>query len=120
VSPISKKKFYPLLWFLLVIILIGGYGFFQARSFIQGPTIILETPQTGELITDPFITIRGQVLRISKIHLNDRQIFTDDDGLFNESLLLLPGYNILTLKAEDGFGRETVKILELILEETSA
>ena len=46
--------------------------------------------------------------------MNDRQMFTDEEGEFSEKLLLSYGYNIITVKAKDRFGRETKKTLELI------
>lgn len=119
-KPIFQRKIHPVVWILLVLLLLVGYGYRQSSQFIKGPTIVIDQPVNGDLFEEPFITISGQALRIAKLYLNDNQIFTDDDGRFSESLLLLPGYNILTLKAEDGFQRQTVQILELILEENSA
>lgn len=100
----------------MAVVLLVGYGFWQSSQFIKGPTILIHSPQTGQAFTEPLVEIEGQALRIAKLYLNDNQIFTDDDGFFSESLLLLPGYNILTLRAEDGFERETTETLELILE----
>jgi hypothetical protein len=46
--------------------------------------------------------------------LNDRQIFVDKDGTFNEELLLSPGYNVWTIQAKDKFGRIVTKKIELV------
>ena len=46
--------------------------------------------------------------------MNDRKIFIDQQGNFKEKILLSYGYNIITMKANDKFGRNTKKKLELI------
>ena len=38
----------------------------------------------------------------------------DTDGNFIDGIVLLNGYNIITIKAEDKFGREVVRVLELV------
>ena len=50
------------------------------------------------------------------ISLNNRQIFTDTNGDFNENLVLLPGYNILTIDAKGRYGKEISKKIHLYLE----
>lgn len=100
---------------LLVIGLLAIYGFIQSKELLKGPAITIETPRNGETVSDPFIHVTGQASRINKLYLNDNQIFTDDAGRFEESLLLSRGYNILELRATDSFDREIIKILELVL-----
>ena len=110
---------YPLTYFRLVLLIllflsIGGYGLFQMRNLILGPVITLSTPSNGAAVSDSLIPIVGSTKNIAFISLNDRAIFIDEEGYFNEQVLLSYGYNILTLKARDKFGRETIKTLELI------
>ena len=104
---------------IAVIILITtgviGYSFFQARNLINGPQISLITPKTGSTISNPLVAIKGSAANISFITLNDRQIFVDKDGNFNEELLLSPGYNVWTIAAKDKFGRIVSKKIELVL-----
>lgn len=89
------------------------YGYFQSREFLLGPRLYVLEPKNGSVVGEPAVTISGTARNVSRISLNDNQIFTDRNGVFREKLLLLPGYNILTLKAEDRFGKKTKKILEL-------
>ncbi len=89
---------------------------YQARGYLLGPKIVIESPQSGEVIRGAYLTVKGQALNISSLSLNGRQIFTDEHGFFNEGLLLARGYNIIELTATDKFGRVKKEKREVILE----
>lgn len=98
----------------LFIIIILSYALFQARNIILGPVIKIETPENGTSLDYSLVNIKGTAKNISLISMNDRQIFIDEHGEFSEKLLLSYGYNIITIKARDRFGRKTEKVLELV------
>jgi len=60
------------------------------------------------------VLLRGSAERIAGLTVNGRQIFTDEAGTFQDSLLLLPGYNVITVAAKDRFNREVTEILHVI------
>jgi hypothetical protein len=101
----------------VIIILIGGFTFFgiyKARGFFTGPKIVIEYPIDGETITNSYIEIRGATKNISLLYLNNRQIFTDENGLFKEGLLLARGYNIIEVRVKDKFNREIKEIRQIV------
>ncbi len=109
--PISSSQF-EFRTFLIVfgsfviVFLVVGYIIFQARFLIAGPQIVL----TSELPTkhnERTVYLSGTAYNITHLWLNDRQIFTDENGHFSQALVLENGYTIATLKARDRFGRET-------------
>ncbi len=105
-----------IVFFAIVIV---GYGLFQARNLLMGPQIYLASPQNGATIThSPLVTIAGKASNISFISLNDRPIFVNEQGDFNEQLLLSPGYNTWTIMAKDTFGRTITKSFSLIFNKT--
>lgn len=101
----------------LLGLIIVSYSIFQAWKIIQGPVINIYTPINGTTFTQALITVEGSAKNASHISLNDRAIFTDKNGYFQEKLLLSPGYNIIKLDAEDKFKNKTEKRLELVLKE---
>jgi hypothetical protein len=105
----------------VLILAIVGYTGYQIKDWRTGPTVDITTPQAGthQTPSSPLVTIKGKAERIAYLHLNGRQIYTDPDGTFKESLLLSPGYNIITVSAKDKFNRTTEKRLELILPTTN-
>jgi len=98
----------------ILFIIIAGYSYYEGRDFLAGPNIEITSPRNGEVTSKSLLNIQGTTKNISKLLLNDRQIFTDEEGNFNEELLLSLGYNIIEIKAEDRFERETKKTLEII------
>ncbi len=113
---VKRKEIFTGLGLILICLAVFGiYAFFKAENFMLGPKITLENPKDGQVFTSPDIKIGGQASNISLFYLNGRQIFTDKEGKFEENLLLAKGYNIIELKAEDKFGRETKITRELVL-----
>jgi len=98
-----------------VILAIIGYVFFQGYDLIRGPVLEIDTPIDNQSFEDSLIEIQGRAQNISFIYLNENQIFVDPEGYFAEKLLLLPGYNIITMRAKDKFNREVTRGLHLIL-----
>ncbi len=102
--------------YALALALLFSYAYYEVRGLIEGPVLTIHSPQNGATIHGTTTSITGAARRITYINLNGRQIFVDARGNFSESLLLLPGYNILLIEARDFFGRTTRKSLELMYE----
>ena len=111
--PFRNKKITRWL-FILFIILIFAYAFFEARNIVLGPQILITTPVGGTTVTSQLVEITGGTKNIKDITLEGRNIYIDEAGVFTEKLLLYPGYNSFTFKAKDKFNRHTKKTLELI------
>jgi len=109
---------------LIIVLAVSGlvfYAVFNSRIFIAGPQISIESPANGEnFIDEQLIQIKGSASNIAFIRLNGRQISVNEEGFFDESLLLSSGYNIIWITAEDRFGREEKEQLELTYSGTEA
>lgn len=108
------KTLVKILIVAFIVLAVASYIFFQSRNLIEGPRIILSSPENAVILNDPKILIAGKAKNISFLTLNDRQIYIDDKGLFSEELLLSPGYNMWTIYAKDKFGRNVTKKIELV------
>jgi hypothetical protein len=97
---------------LTLIILI--YAGTKSINLLSGPKLTLERPKNGETVSSDLLTIQGYARNIAFLTLNDRRIFVNDTGVIFDQLLLYEGYNIITLKAKDKFGRETSLVREVI------
>lgn len=96
---------------------IGVYAYFQSREFLSGPQVIITHPADGSSFTDRVIAVSGTASNIAYLSLNDSPIFVDAKGIFQEKFILLPGYNIISIKAKDRFGKTVEKTLELVYKE---
>ncbi len=99
---------------LLIVLIIVFYAYYQSRSIIAGPIIVLSEPENNTTSKTALIVVRGVATHAKELTLQGRQIFIDLEGRFAEQLLLSPGYNIIELTARDTSGRQIVKNLELV------
>ncbi len=98
---------------IALIVLLVWYVHFQARNFLTGPTLDITDTQ-GIVHHDRTIPLNGIALNIVKLTLNGKEIHTNEAGSFSHSLILEDGYTIMTLRAEDRFGRATSLTREFV------
>jgi len=111
----NKAKLYLKIFIIAIVVSsILGYAYLRTKDLIGGPQVNIHSPEDGTTVDNALIVIRGTAKNISSITLNDRQIFTDEQGRIQEEILLIYGYNILEIKVRDRFGREAVETLELV------
>ena len=101
---------------LIIIIIIVLYVVFNTRLLIKGPQVEIYDLQDGQKISEELVVIKGKATDISFISLNDRQIFIDEDQMFNEKMLLTNRVNKVEVYAKDKFGKEKKERLFLIRE----
>lgn len=122
-----KKKGYPtpnkMQTFMKRILIILGvvaaltYSGFELSKFVAGPELNVSSPSPAEEFHKPLFSVEGTARNISRIQLNDRKIFIDQNSAFSEQLIAHPGYNIITVEAWDKFGRHIQKTVEVVRKE---
>ncbi|MEK7227340.1 MAG: hypothetical protein AAB641_00390 [Patescibacteria group bacterium] len=106
----------PKHWLLIsLFVLFFLYVLFQARFLILGPQVWINYPKDGETVVSPVVVMKGVARNAAWLTLNGRQIFTDENGLWNEKLIVSPGLSIITARVIDRFGREKSKSIRIIL-----
>ncbi|MFA6524233.1 MAG: hypothetical protein WC264_02575 [Candidatus Paceibacterota bacterium] len=103
-----------LLSFFLIFIII--YAFFRSQELIFGIKIKNVNIVDNQKVTDSIIKITGNAKNAIKLTLNDREISVNQQGNFDETIALLLGYNIISIKAQDKFGNNDEKNYKLIYE----
>lgn len=94
---------------IVVIVLVVGYGLFEARKLIEGPVISIESPQDGAATSSDIVTIIGNAENIAFLTINDGPAYTDESGRFVYQYSPPPGYTVVTVAAVDRFGRRASK-----------
>ncbi len=97
-----------------MFVFLFGYTFYEIHRVIFGPSITIMTPTNGATVSDSLLEVSGMAKNIKEITLNGRNIFMDENGNFQEEVLLSYGYNTLQIKANDKFGSNTEKVVEVI------
>ncbi len=98
---------------ILSVLFLISYGVFNARSLITGPVIEIFSPATETETMENVITIRGRAINMIFISVNEKPIFVDKEGLFEEKLLLSPGSNIIEIRAKDRFKKEVLETIKI-------
>ncbi len=111
---IDPKILLRTLFFCILGAVIIAYAYIQSHSILAGPSITITTPRNGITVSQPEVLVEGIAKNISRISLDDRVIFVDEQGRFSEKLILGVGYNIIEVEAKDKFGKSAATTLELI------
>lgn len=98
--------------FLFLFILL--FAFFGSRNLIFGVKIKNVNITDGTKVENNIINVTGVAKNALQLSLNDRTISIDQQGNFNETIALLPGYNTVSIEAKDKFGHNDEKIYKLI------
>ncbi len=102
------------LLFGMIFAAIIGYALYQSRNLFYGAQITVISPaEADSVVTDPLLTVSGTAARISRITLDDNQIFTDPAGHFSEKIALAPGVNIIKIEVEDRFHQKASRLLNV-------
>lgn len=114
----QRLSFFLKILLVVVIIAIAAlYARYETRTLLEGPVVTITYPKNGATVDSSLTTIEGTAKNITKIALNNRDIFVDTEGNFREQLLLAEGYNIIEVTAQDRQGRVATTTLELIYKE---
>lgn len=97
------------------ILLVVGYGLFEARRLLEGPEITINSPRDGIATSSRAVLIAGNAQNIAFLSINDNPSFTDESGNFRELLSLPPGYTVITVAAVDRFGRTARKSVSITM-----
>lgn len=100
--------------FFIIILVFAGYFYYNSSKTRKGPSILLEFPSNGLVVTSSIVEIEGQVANVSRIFLNNKQISVKDGDKIKEKLLLAPGENTFVLRAYDKFGEESKQTIKII------
>lgn len=103
---ISLRHILKLAGFFCIITILLLYIHNQARNLLTGPKISLDA-ELQTVYHTRTIEVTGIAKNIVAIRLNGKEIYTDEEGRFAQSVVLENGYTIMVIGAEDRFGRST-------------
>ena len=110
-------RYLKLIFAVVFACLIVGYGVFRFQAYLSGPTINIVSPIDGETATSSVILLQGSVKDAISLEVDGNALSPNQDGSFEETLLLPSGLSILTIEAKDRFGARTEKIIHLYVNE---
>ena len=100
---------------IAALVLIAGYGLFEARRIIAGPELAIDSPIDGSATSTSLVTVSGRVKNISFLTINGHAASADEQGRFVYRYSPPVGYTVATVSATDRFGRRTEKRVSFTL-----
>jgi len=100
----------------LLILSFFGYIYFQYRSFVGAPQLVLEHPVQNVTTAKELINVLGRVDKDAKLTINGQEISLNEDGSFAVAVPLVDGINTLNFVAANKLGRETKLTRTVIVE----
>lgn len=101
---------------VLLLAVVVSYAAFRSKDIVMGVHMSVAGITNGQKFTDNFVTLSGMAENATALVVNNRLIPVDQKGFFQEQIILLPGYNTVTLSAHDKFGKATEKNYVLYME----
>ncbi|OGC81090.1 hypothetical protein A2943_01445 [Candidatus Adlerbacteria bacterium RIFCSPLOWO2_01_FULL_51_16] len=101
--------------FTVAVLLLLGYGLFEAWRLLEGPQLSILSPVDGSATSSPAILIEGTAKNIAFLTINDKPSYTDETGHFRQLLSVPPGYTVVTVAATDRFGRRASESVSITM-----
>ena len=96
---------------LIGVLVVGFLGliFYNVKDMLFGAPLTVHTVADGSTIDGTYVAISGNAQHAGSISINGRQIGVDQQGNFNDGVILSPGYNIVEVTETDQFGKERMQ-----------
>ena len=119
IQEIKDKNIKWWLGFSSCVVLFAVIGVFayMKMSFLFKGVQIIATVEKSEGSTLAKVT--GKAKNAIYITLNGREIFIDKDGSFSEPIALISGFSVITIDAQDKFGKSKEKKFQIVYKEGS-
>ncbi|MEK7585540.1 MAG: hypothetical protein AAB455_03460 [Patescibacteria group bacterium] len=94
----------------------AGYVTYQFSGLVHAPTLTINAPAAGAMVSDELLTVSGRADRLTKLTINNEPLVLSNGGIFETKLLLATGYNIINFSGVDRFGRIVEKQWPVVYE----
>ena len=101
---------------LLILSIIGYYFWHQINSFNSAPYLFISSPYENHIVNDPNITIKGETEKEVAAKINGQDVFVNQNGYFEEDVILQPGKNVFIIEAVNRFSGTTKEVRNIIYE----
>lgn len=99
-----RQSFFILAFIVLAILIYLGFSY---SSMFIPPSLMVHSPLEGAK-TKQEIAVKGKTDPGALIFINTEEVAISDDGSFSKKLNLFSGKNIITIKSQNRFGKETI------------
>lgn len=115
--PVKRTKFQFTLFFLAaLLVLLCGFLLYQYRSAFFSPSLTIDAPKT-EIVTSTEVVVSGKSEPSATVTVNNTPVALDSDGNFKKTVTVFPGESVITIRAKNRLGKESVIERKVVLKE---
>jgi len=104
------RNFLALGFFVFILL----YAVLNTRFISRGISLSINGVENGKIYKEGSLEINGVAQHAKHVLINGREINLNQSGEFEDYLVLTPGYNVITISAEDKFGKVTKQIFDIV------
>ncbi len=114
---IRRKLFFSprSLLIFIGILLVIGYILYQYSSFLFGPKLQVAKPTDNQVVNENIVEVEGTTDPYASILVNNDEVYVKLDGTFKKTLYLFEGNRQITVVAKSRNGKETRKVVNVIV-----
>jgi hypothetical protein len=105
--PLVVRRFGSIFGVILLLVLLI-YTFARTKDLLFGAGLTLSQNKSA-VNGSEILTLSGVAKRAKELSINGRPIPTELSGAFTDTLALVPGYNIVSVRSKDILGRVSEK-----------
>ena len=99
--------------FLFIVV----YTIFQTKAVSRGVDLAITGLTGGLALSEGIVQLSGKAVHAKHLLINGKETVIDENDNFSLELALSPGYNIITVEAEDRFEKKTKEVYRVLYEE---
>lgn len=92
---------------LIAFVAITFFIYQEVGSFASTPRLVITSPKHDSQVDGNSVSIEGITEKDAKLFVNDQPIFVNDEGRFNENVMLQPGNNVINIVAINQFDKRS-------------
>lgn len=112
---ITPKRI-TLIFFILFLILVGWYFWYEINFLIRAPKLEISQPVADITVNQEIFEIIGKTDSSAYLTINSKEIYIDKEGNFKTEIELSEGTNIIKAEAKNRFDRVNTIIRRIIYE----
>lgn len=95
---------------IAVIFFLGGglYLYEELGTFASTPRLVIISPRSPDSVASDTVTIEGLTDRDAHVYINNQPVVVNDDGRFRQSVTIQPGANVIAVRSENRFQKQTI------------
>ncbi len=105
-------KNFTLIGFVLFFVIYLGW---QIHGIITPPKLIVYSPVEGQISNHAETAVQGETDKESRLEVNGKEIKVNEQGKFNDIVLLSNGVNTITLSTTKKHGKTTTVVRHIVV-----